>query len=218
MICLWFNDYRRIKERVDGMLSNYGGGGSSFFYRKKYTKKNMNFRNKNKKENIIQNEIQIIENDSNVNSLYRCFNQNNLKQPEIVLVKNDKRKNQIRLSQPLNMSFVKKTKQNFRRNLRQEMKNGIESIDEEDSNECKEKEINDSICKSNDKNMKKEDKEDEINIYRKSNDKKHSSIYCNIENKNFKNNNYNAKKNNTNSNVEEIKENTIDMNELYSNK
>ena len=226
LICLWFNDLRRIKEKVDGMLSIYDGGGS-FFYSNKYTKNHMNFKDKN--ENEIQNEMQIIENDSNTNSVNRIFNQNSI-QPQVVLVKNDNRKNQIRLSQPININFSKKSKQNFIRSLRQEMKDAIESIDEEDSSECKEKDSINNSNNNNGKDSKKEEKEDNLkisiynknndenNIYKKQNDKKNYHIHYDTKNKNNNNVNNNDDKENTNTNVEEIKENAIDMNDLYSNK
>lgn len=202
LICLWFNDLRRIKEKVDGMLSVYGGEDSSY-YSNKYTKKHMNFKDKN------ENEMQIIENDSNINSMNRFFKQNQI-QPQVILVKNDNRKNQIRLSQPININVSKNSKQNFIRNLRKEMKDAIESIDEEDSSECKEKE-NNNQNNNNDKDRNKEEKEDNSKISILNKNKDENNIY----NKNINNNN---DKENTNTNVEEVKENTIDMNDLYSNK
>lgn len=218
LIFFWFNDLRRIKEKVDGTLSIYGGEGGFYLSKNKYIKKNVNFRDKN--------ENQINENDSNFNSVNRYFNQNNSERPQVILVKNNNtNRNKLRLSQPLNMNFVRKKKQNFIRNLRQEMKEGIESIEEEDSSESKENENNNRNNNDNKNKIKKEEnfkvsiynnKKRENDLYKRTSIKKHNTNLS--SNKNKIKEIHNIEKDITN--IEEIKENNNDMCDLdlYSDK
>ena len=132
LIFLCFNDLRRIKEKVDGALTLYGG--STYLSKSEYIKnKNIGFkeRNENKKNEI--NEF---------DSVNRYFNQNqnNSNQSQVILFKNN-RNNKSTLSQPINLNFKNNTNNshnhNYISNLRKEMKEGIESIDEEESSENK---------------------------------------------------------------------------------
>ena len=112
LMFLWYNDLRRIKEKVDGSY------GMTYVDSKMY-KKRMNFGDSNEQQNGID-------------SSNKHINQNNSIQNHVILVKNDKNNKNIkaRMSLP-NLNFSK-NQTNFIKNLREEMKEGIESIDEED--------------------------------------------------------------------------------------
>ena len=220
LIFLWFNDLRRIKERVDGALALYGGGGGGEYYSKHRNKKNNNYKDKE------EQQINEAESNSNSNSMNRCFNQNNSSRPQVVLVKNNNHK--ARLSQQINLNFVKKSKQNFIRNMRQEIQNAIESIDEEDSSENKEREKESNSEYSNNKNDERKDNNVKVSIY--NNKKGENNIYKKAYEKNNNQNHYNMKHNLNENNIFDKdnisnshdggdKDNTVDMQEdIYSNK
>lgn len=167
LIFLWFNDLRRLKEKVDGILTIYGG--STYLDNDNYVgNKNINFKERDENKN---NEI------SEFDSVNRYFNQSQNKsiQSQVVFVKN-KGNNRARLSQPINLNFKNNSKHNYISNIRKEMKEGIESIDEEESIENKD----------NDNGKYNNEKQKEISIYNgrhKNNNQKGDNDY----NKNKKN-------------------------------
>ena len=107
----WYNDYRRIREKVDGELPIYDNTYIT--------------------EARIRNAMNFREGDQyDPSERYFNQNQNNLVQSNVVLVN----KKSSRKSQQYN---INKNKQNggnnFIRNLRKEMEEAIESLDEESS-------------------------------------------------------------------------------------
>ena len=162
----WYNDYRRIKEKVDGELPIYG----NTYLTRARLEKELNFR----------------ENGDSPEPSGRYLNQNNLVVSQVVIV-NNKNKNS-RKSQPINYEEYKKAgNKNFIRDLRKEMQEAIESLDEESNgnkeqennnnniniikdNENKKKENDDLYSdkkSSNSSNSKKSDKKSESNNYSK---------------------------------------------------
>lgn len=195
LIFLWFNDLRRIKEKVEGILPIYD---TTYINQDNY--------------NFGINEPQA----NGIDSANRNINQNNSGQSQVVLIRNNK----SRLSQPINISF-KNSNQNYISYLRQEIKNGIESIDEEDdTSENKD---------NNDFNNNKKDENLKISIYNThSNDKKRDGDILkanekkiNNEDKNIEEEKNESEKNNNdinNTKVEENKEKEIEISNIYSNK
>ncbi len=113
LLCFfWYNDYRRIREKVDGELPIYDNAYIS--------------------EAHIRN-VMFREGDQ-YDPSDRYFNQNNLAQSNVVLVNKMSSRKSLQYN-------INKNKQNggnnFIRNLRKEMQEAIESLDEE-SNENKE--------------------------------------------------------------------------------
>ena len=189
LIFLWLNDLRRIKEKVDNMLTLYGD--SSYLSKNKYIgKKNMNFKERDENHNNGINEF---------DSVNRYFNQhqNNSIQSQVILIKNN-RNNKVRLSQSINLNFKKSSKPNYIDNIRKEMKEGIESINEEESSENKDND-NDSY------NSNKKSKD--ISIYGSGHIK---------NNQKRENNNYKNEIEGINTNIEEEKEeNSNELPDLY---
>lgn len=200
LIFLWFNDLRRIKEKVNGSLNLYGDG----FINKDIVveKKGYNFGNNN-------NEQQVNE----ANSLNK-LNQNQPNSSHIILTKNQKNRrhtvnaNRIRFSKS-NFNFPKnKDKKSYIKNIGQDIKKGIETIDEEeDSHDNKEKDKEKS--KQNDRKISifKNNKKD--NIYKKKHydTKNMTKIIENIE-----------KEDSNNTNIEENKENIVEKPDIYIKK
>ena len=194
LIFLWFNDLRRLKEKVDGMLTIYGG--STYLSKNNYIEnRNINFKENDDNKNNEINEF---------DSVNRYFNNNqnsNSIQSKVISVKNNN-KNNPRLSQPINLNFNNNTNHNnnYINNLRKEMKEGIESIDEEESSENKD---NDNVNYNNKEQI-------DISIY----GSRHKNNYPkgdNVYNKN--------KKNEIEGNItnieEENEENSNELPDLY---
>jgi len=188
LIFFWYNDLRRIKEKVDGELPIYE---STYINRARLAAQGINF----------QDGDQMEPSD-------RYLNQNQLIQSNVVLVK---QKDSQRLSQPIQLNNKKQSgHKNFIRDLRKEMQEAIESLDEE-SSENKE---NDE--KKNEKDKKdKENLEDLLYSDKSSNgdkDKKKENKDINDNIDNNKNNDKNDK------NIifidEENKDGTNDLNDL----
>ena len=122
----WYNDYRRIREKIDGELPIYDN------------------------TYITQTRLQNVMNFKDGDQLdpsERYMNQNQLVQSNIVLVKNVS----SRKSQQYNINRNKeKDGKNFIRDLRREMQEAIESIEEESS------ENKEDITKNNKNNKNKE--------------------------------------------------------------
>ena len=117
LVFLWYNDLKRIKEKVDGIY------GTTYISQRRLKK--INFAN--------INEQQLNEIDS-VNKQFNQFNQSQTIQNHIIIVKNNNKK---RMSVP-NLNYTKeKDQKNFIKNLREEMKEGIESINEEEDSSNK---------------------------------------------------------------------------------
>ena len=186
-IFLWFNDIRRIQEKVDGMLGTYG---TTFVNKSIFATK----------KNTIKLEDKNNQASNDIDSVNRYINQNQSIQSQVILVKNQRNNNnanQLRLSTPINKLNFSKDSGNFIKNLREEMRRGIESIDEEE----------DSYENKEDEN-KKENLE--ISIY-SNKEAKDSNIY--------KNNNSNIDKKDANTIIEENKEDSIEIPDIYvSNK
>ena len=105
----WYNDYRRIREKVDGELPIY----DNTYITQSRLQKVMNFKD-----------------GDQLDPSERYMNQNQLVQSNIVLVKNAS----SRKSQQYNINRNKeKDGKNFIRDLRREMQEAIESMDEESS-------------------------------------------------------------------------------------
>ena len=105
----WYNDYRRIREKVDGELPIY----DNTYITQSRLQKLMNFKD-----------------GDQLDPSERYMNQNQLVQSNIVLVKNAS----SRKSQQYNINRNKeKDGKNFIRDLRREMQEAIESMDEESS-------------------------------------------------------------------------------------
>ena len=168
---LWYNDLKRIKEKVDGVY------GATYISKSKLKK--INFANVNEQQ---LNEI---------DSVNKQFNQSQSIQNHIILVKNNNKK---RMSVP-NLNFTKeKDQKNFIKNLREEMKEGIESIEEEDSS-------------NKDSQNQKQDLK--ISIY------KTNIIHNNENNNEMKSNiDYSDKEENKNK-VEEFKENSVESPNIF---
>jgi hypothetical protein len=111
LIFFWYNDLRRIKEKVDGELPIYD---SSYINRERLEMQGINFR-----------DIEQIEPSD------RYLNQNQLVQSKVVLVKNNNKYQ--RNSQPISLNNKPSSNKNFIRDLRKEMKEAIESLEEESS-------------------------------------------------------------------------------------
>ena len=145
---LWYNDLKRIKEKVEGVYD------ATFISQRRF-KNRINFGN--------MNEPQINEIDS-VNKEINQFNQNQSIQNHVILVKNNNKK---RMSLP-NLNFTKeKDQKNFIKNLREEMKEAIESIDEEESSSNKDsqnqkKDFKISIYKTNVKHENENEKNNQM--------------------------------------------------------
>ncbi len=127
----WYNDYRRIKEKIDGELPIYG----NTYLTRARLEKELNFR----------------ENGDLAEPSDRYLNQNNLVVSQVVLVNNKNKSS--RKSQPLILDQNKKIgNNNFIRDLRREMQEAIESLDEE-SSENKDQESNSNRNNINNKNI-----------------------------------------------------------------
>jgi len=113
LIFFWYNDLRRIKEKVDGELPIYD---SSYINRERLEMQGIHFR-----------DIDQLEPSD------RYLNQNNLVQSKVVLVKNNNNIKNQRNSEPINLNNKPSTNKNFIRDLRKEMKEAIESLEEESS-------------------------------------------------------------------------------------
>ena len=175
LVFLWYNDLRRIKEKVDGIY------GSTIINKNRF-KRRVNFGD--------MNEQQINE----IDSVNKQFNKNHSIQNHVVLVKNNNKYNkQIRMSLP-NINH-KKNLNNFIKNIREEMKEGIDSIDEEES--------------SSNKDSQNQKKDIKINIYKiqnkhnnENNNQKKSDIdYSEIEENKTK--------------IKEIKENSVESPNIF---
>lgn len=145
----WYNDFRRIKERVDGELPIYD---NTYITRGRFSK-----------GTIYNNGEAVYPSDRYINP-----SPSDLMQSQIVLVKNQKNSNSpVRKSQPVKMNKKKEQgPSSFISNLRREMQEAIESLDEEDSSENKE-----------DKYENKKDKEsknDELYSNKENNDEDNS--------------------------------------------
>lgn len=149
LIFFWYNDYRRIREKINGELSIYDNRYISKDFQR-------DFKYNNEGEPVDPSDR------------YLNQNNNNLVQVNVVLVQN-KNVSQ-RKSQQLNLNINKKNsnKNNFIRDLRKEMQEAIESLDEESS------EKNDNNKNDNSKNddiKNDEDKDSNNKNSSKSNDK-----------------------------------------------
>ena len=175
---LWYNDLRRIKEKVEGAY------GATVINQSRF-KKRINFGD--------MNEQQINGIDS-VNKHFNQFNQNQSIQNHVVLVKNNnKNHKKTRMSLP-NINY-KKDQKNFIQNLREEMKEGIESIDEEED--------------SSNKDSQNQKHDIKISIYKTNN--RHNN-----ENKNDKKNDIDySEKSENRTKVEEIKENSVESPNIF---
>ena len=186
LIFFWYNDYRRIKEKINGELPIYDNN-----YISREFQKDLNYNN--------------CEEPVEPSDRYLNQNNNNLVQVDVVVVKN-KNNNSHRNSQPLNLNN-NKNNPNFIRDLRKEMKEAIESLDEESSN----KKDNNKFDNNNKNDNKKNDsiKNDSIkNDSIKNDEDKNSS------NKNSSKTNDKNSENNDNIviiNDEESKEQTNDQ-------
>jgi hypothetical protein len=148
----WYNDYRRIKEKVDGELPIYG----NTYLTRARLEKELNFR----------------ENGDSPEPSGRYLNQNNLVVSQVVIV-NNKNKNS-RKSQPINYEEYKKAgNTNFIRDLRKEMQEAIESLDEE-SNGNKEQENNNNNININKDNENKKKENDDLYSDKKSSNSSNS--------------------------------------------
>ena len=188
-IFFWYNDYRRIREKVDGELSL---SDSNYLNRERIAK-----------------AIQYREGGEIGDPSDRYLNENINVNGQSILVKNSKNTNNYRKSQQLNLNKKGDSGNHFIRDLRKEMQEAMESLDEE-SSENKEEVKNVNIKKEEVK--KKEvkelnDKSNEIknNLYSK------KRIISNNENNKIKDSN------NDNVNIifvdnEENKEETIEEN------
>ena len=137
LIFFWYNDYRRIKEKINGELPIYDNR-----YISREFQKEINYNN---------GEEPIEPSDRYLNQ-----NNNNLVQVNVVVVKN--KNNTQRKSQPLNLNNNKNisNNQNFIRDLRKEMQEAIESLDEESSDKNDNNQNND--INKNDNKYNEEDK------------------------------------------------------------
>ena len=133
LIFFWYNDYRRIREKIDGELPIYDNRYISREFQKEY--------------NYNNGEEPVDPSDRYLNQ-----NNNNLVQVNVVVVKN--KNSSQRKSQPLNINN-NKNNQNFIRDLRKEMQEVIESLDEESSDKNNNNNKND-----NNKNDNKNNEED----------------------------------------------------------
>ena len=113
LIFFWYNDYRRIREKINGELPIYDNR-----YIPREIQKEFNYNN---------GEEPVEPSDRYLNQ-----NNNNLVQVNVVVVKNQN--SSQRKSQPLNINN-NKNNQNFIRDLRKEMQEAIESLDEEESSD-----------------------------------------------------------------------------------
>ena len=165
---LWFNDLRRIKEKVNGMYGATYIDPSTF-------KKRINFRDMNEQQ---ANEI------DSVNKQFNHFNHNNSIQNQVVLVKNNNKKKRMSLPN-INCN---KDQNTFIKNLRKEMKKGIESIDEEED--------------SSNKDSQNQNQAFKISIYKNNN--RHNN-----ENKE------NSEKEENKTKVEEIKEDSVESPNIF---
>ena len=177
LIFFWYNDYRRIREKIDGELPIYDNRYISREFQKEY--------------NYNNGEEPVDPSDRYLNQ-----NNNNLVQVNVVVVKNQK--SSQRKSQPLNINN-NKNNQNFIRDLRKEMQEAIESLDEE----------------SSDKNNN--NKNDNNKIDNKNNEEDKNSSNKNSSKNSDKNSDKNNDKNSDNNdniviiNDEESKEQTNDL-------
>ena len=238
LIFLWYNDLRRIKEKIDGNLFVKGSS---------YLNKNRLVVNRHKSY-VYRNGVRIF-NDGQFDSVNRYFNQNQSIQSKIILVQNNSNNNnKQRLSQPINLNLFKESrKKNFIRNLREEIKKGIESIDEEEDS-CGNKEVEnkpkqnpisnniDNIKKDNNNDNNKIDNNNENNNKDNVNNNKIDDNNNNIKkdidnidnkiqinnikkkdnsNNNNDNNNNSLDKDDIKTNVEENKENSIEIPDVF---
>ena len=176
---LWYNDLRRIKEKVDGVY------GATVINQGRFSKR-INFGD--------MNEQQINEIDS-VNKQINQFNQNHSIQNHVILVKNNnKNHKKTRMSLP-NLNYKKAQKKNFIQNLREEMKEGIESIDEEED--------------SSNKDSQNQKHDIKISIYKTNN-------RYNNDNENQKKSGIDySEKSENKTKVEEIKENSVESPNIF---
>jgi len=191
LIFLWYNDLKRIKEKIDGNL---------LVNESPYLNKNRLVVNRHKSFAFRNGERKF--NDVQFDSVNRYFNQNHSIRSNIILVKNNNNNNnKQRFSQPINLYFIKDSRnKNFIRNLREEMKKGISSIDEEEDS-CENKEIENKPKQ----NLKNSISNNNDNIKNEKND--NNKIENNNENNNNKDNDNNNNKiddNNTNNNNKDI--------------
>jgi len=173
----WYNDYRRIREKVDGELPIY----DNTYITQSRLQKVMNFKD-----------------GDQLDPSERYMNQNQLVQSNIVLVKNAS----SRKSQQYNINRNKeKDGKNFIRDLRREMQEAIESMDEEssenkeDNNKNNKKKEVDNIedllySEINSNNNEKKSKDNNNTIEKKSNvskdnneDNNNNIIFIDEENK-----------------------------------
>ena len=151
LLCFfWYNDYRRIKEKIDGELPIYD---NSYMSKGKFSA-GFNFK-----------DVNVCGIPSN-----RNLNNTNLVQSNIVLVKNKNNNSQKNKNDSYN---------NFIRNVRKEMQEALESMDEESS----ENKVNGNSKENSIKN--KEELSSNIsnksNNDKKSNDKNNNIIFIHQE-------------------------------------
>ena len=160
LIFFWYNDLRRIKEKIDGELPIYD---SSYINRERLEAQGINFK-----------DIEQIEPSD------RYLNQNQLVQSRVVLVKNNNNKYQ-RNSQPIDLNNKPSTNKNFIRDLRKEMKEAIESLEEE-SSENKDDYIEREKEKQKEKEKEKEKFDDILYSDKSSNSEKNKDKNIDINN------------------------------------
>ena len=171
----WFNELKRLKRKVDGALVN-------------------NNNNIIINRNINAQQIYYNGEQFNPYSINRNFNQSLSFQSQVILVNNNKKH---RYSQPinLNLNFVRDSgRKNFLRNLRQEIKKGI---NEEDESESKEIDKNSNINNN------------ELNNNKNNNNNLNNNNNINIINNNINNNNNNENINSNNKKEIKKKKNSI---------
>ena len=160
LLCFfWYNDYRRIKEKIDGELPIYDNAYMS----------KANFLGYNFKEG----------NESAAPSNRNC-NRNDFAQSNIVFIKNKNDNSQKGINNKNDSA------NNFIRNLRKEMEEGMYSMDE--SSENKENEINleNGINKEFENNKENSNKNNDDLYSNKSNNDKNNNIII-IDNEDSKN-------------------------------
>ena len=151
LIFFWYNDFRRIREKISGELPIYDNRYISREFQKDFNDNNYN------------------NGEDPIDPSYRYLNENNnnLVQVNVVVVKN--KNNGQRKSQPLNLNNNKKNS-NFIRDLRKEMQEAIESLDEE-SNNKNDNNKDDNIKNENDNKNNDEEKNSSNKNISKNNDK-----------------------------------------------
>ena len=161
LLCFfWYNDYRRIKERIDGELPLYD---STYINKRPFA-----------------NDINYREGGESGGPSDRYLNKNNnLAQSNMVFVNNKNNK--------INSNNKKDSGSNFIKNLRKEMEEGIESI-EDDSSENKEDENKKNEVKQNYEDKlysEKSDKDDKSSNNNNNNNNNDNNDYNSSQNNNI---------------------------------